>query len=671
MSTKLFNTHHSPIGAWASLTFGNPKVGLSIDHEDPKVKNTGALLIGTVAGSAIKSICFGEGSFDEYCPASESQITRELTPSKDIYAYENIRFTTYTNPTAIPDPKVTSIKQSDCYPGILMDVEIDNTKSTESLTAFWGLILNEAKKAYASEDKELCSLVHKNSWEFVVNQPDAYMIRGLDAFDQLINHNHIVQQNGPAFFCLDVPAGTKKTLTISWSVYTHEGSFGEIETDYYYTQVFDSLRSVTNFILDHADDIRSIADVEDKFWIKETTDIARGELFSQAVRAYYASSQLLISKDNQIHWNTVEGGYLWRNTMDLCADHIVWELKRNPWIVRNMLDDFLAHYTYYDTVTFSGVNGTYPGGISFTHDMGCFSTYSKKGYSAYERENASAKGFYFYMTTEELLNGIYCICSYVISTGDTDWLSQYPNLLDDLITSLENRDGFNDEMRNGILKASTTRGGECALESTTYDALDHSLLKASGNIYVFIKTWCSLILLKECCKMVCADEIIARITKMIDKCANSTKLFVSDSTPWLKANAYEDINGAVCAAAEPLAVLHMLGVLDVHTQPELTSLIRKHLEACLQPGVCIDDISNGLRLSSTSKNTWPSKSVLTLYTAETILNMNIPGSLIDETIGWAQVSASKSTISDQIISDTREVIGAPYYPRIVTAVLWL
>lgn len=156
-------------------------------------------------------------------------------------------------------------------------------------------------------------------------------------------------------------------------------------------------------------------------------------------------------------------------------------------------------------------------------------------------------------------------------------------------------------------------------------------------------------------------------TKRID----SAKLFTSASTPWLKANAYEDIPGAVCAAAEPLAVLHMLGILDCESEPELTDLMKKHLTACLQPGVCIDDISKGLRLSSTSKNTWPSKSVLTLYVAETVLVMNVPSSLISETIGWAQVSAAKSTISDQIIADTREVIGAPYYPRIVTAVLWL
>ena len=44
-------------------------------------------------------------------------------------------------------------------------------------------------------------------------------------------------------------------------------------------------------------------------------------------------------------------------------------------------------------------------GLSFTHDMGCYFSYSEYGYSAYERENDSRSGFYFYMTTEQLLNG--------------------------------------------------------------------------------------------------------------------------------------------------------------------------------------------------------------------------------------------------------------------------
>ena len=38
-----------------------------------------------------------------------------------------------------------------------------------------------------------------------------------------------------------------------------------------------------------------------------------------------------------------------------------WELDRNPWVVRNLLDNFVRHYSYVDTV---GGPGEDPPGVS-------------------------------------------------------------------------------------------------------------------------------------------------------------------------------------------------------------------------------------------------------------------------------------------------------------------
>ena len=84
-----------------------------------------------------------------------------------------------------------------------------------------------------------------------------------------------------------------------------------------------------------------------------------------------------------------------------------------------------------------------------------------------------------------------------------------------------------------------------------------------------------------------------------------------------------------------------------------------------------DAATGGLRLSSTSRNTWPSKGVLTAFAMETVLGLELPDGMVEELIGWAQKSAREHTISDQINADTREVVGGLYYPRIVTACLWL
>ena len=695
MSTPFFNTHHAPVGAWSSLTFGAPDIGMSIDVQDPVVKKSGMMMAGMANEREIHSIGFcdmpkstkvdlrSEGSQQSDMERArelkarfgfyeEAEITRTLTPSKDIFEAGKITFTVYTPYDALPDPEKEEITALYCLPGILMDVTVDNTDGDIPCTAFFGMTLNDTKKSHSFERDGLCGHAFRNEWAFAAKPSDgAYIIRGLDASHRLKTAAPAAHQNGPAFLCVNVPAGEKKTLTLTWSVYASEGSNGTWNTTYYYNRFFRNLYEGANGVLDAAEQIRAMADKVDGELLHGGQDKQRVSLFCQAVRAYYASTQLLTDEEGKIRWNVGEGAYVWRNTIDLCADHITWELRRNPWIVRSLMDEFIDHYSYFDRVTYPGMEGDYPGGISFTHDMGCYFGYSPRGYSDYERVNDSLQGFYFYMTTEELLNGIYCMAGYALHTGDTKWLEKRCSLLPLLMDSLENRDGPTEETRNGILKASTTRGGKCGLESTTYDALDHSLLDASGNLYVYIKTWCSLLMMKACCALVGDEETAARAERMLVKCRKSVSVFRSGERPWLRANAYRDLPGAVSAAAEPLAVPHMLGVLDAETDPILTEAMRAHSVECLKTGVCRDAATGGLRLSSTSFNTWTSKAVLTIYAMENVLGLELPEGMVQETINWGHVSAMEVTVSDQINCEKRTLIGGVYYPRIVTTALWL
>ena len=45
-----------------------------------------------------------------------------------------------------------------------------------------------------------------------------------------------------------------------------------------------------------------------------------------------------------------EGEYCMMNTLDLAVDHVFWELDHNPWLVRNLLDEFVRRYSYTDEV---------------------------------------------------------------------------------------------------------------------------------------------------------------------------------------------------------------------------------------------------------------------------------------------------------------------------------
>lgn len=689
---RLFCTHHAPVGAWASLTFGMPKQGISIDLQEPNVKQSGSMMIGEAYTQEIHTLGFvdqpetsltGEGDeekkkqyrnpLEAFHLFQEEEITRVLTPSRDIYQAGNVTFTVHTPYEALPDPEEQDILPLDCVPGILMEITVDNTKRNHPVTAFFGLMYRDMKQIYAMETEHgICKIGYRNDWVFAAKKEEGvYWLRGLDACQCLRAGKNVQHQNGPAFLCVSVEAGKKKTFHVAFSVYAREGSNGSCRTEYYYNRYFRNAEQAAEYILDHKEEIFSRSRRVEEEIRNRYEDPLRLQLFCQSVRAYYASTQLLREESGYVHYNVCEGAYLWRNTMDLCADHLVWELKRNPWVVRSIMDEFIKSYSYYDRVRFPGREGLYEGGISFTHDMGCYFTYADHGNSGYERENESVKGFYFYMTTEELLNGIYCIAGYVLKTRDMEWLKKHRQILKDIMTSLENRDDCVKEKRNGILKAVSSRSGLCMLESTTYDALDHSLLEASGNLYVFVKTWCALILLKRCLGLLGEKETEERAETMLQKCRQSVRLFRREDTAVLKANIYQDIPGAVIAAAEAMAVPNFLHVLSETEEKELFEVMRLHTRACLQPGICIDEKSGGLRLSSTSKNTWPSKGILTIYVMEEVLGVDVPKEVVENVFTWAQIRAKNTTIADQIMSDTGEVVGGVYYPRIVTSALWI
>lgn len=692
LQIPMFHTHHAPVGAWASLTFGSPSKGVSIDLENPEVKDSGTLLFGMANGQEVHTIGFTErqktegdatgdrerppmkGAFRDYGLYGQEEIVRTLTPSLDRYEAGNLCLTVYTPCQGLPDPEKGEIPSDMCLPGVLMDLTVDNRTGERPCTAFFGLAYPAPKKIAAVDTANMCGFGYKGSRAFAAEkEEDIFLVQGGGALGHLKEGKASIHQNGPAFIGLHVPAGEKRTLSVVWAVYASEGSNGYLHTRYYYSRYFGDVFEATEGVLARREQIRQRSEEADRALMDrvDNQDASHLQLFCQAVRGYYASSQLLEDAEGQVHWNVSEGAYLWRNTMDLCADHLAWELLANPWIVRSLMDDFLEGYSYHDRVNFVGWEGDFPGGISFCHDMGCFFTYSGKGHSAYEHENAAGQSFYLYMTTEELLNGIYGICGYVLKTGDMEWLKSHEGLLSELMDSLENRDASTEDERNGILKAVSCRSGTCGLESTTYDALDHSLLEASGNLYVFIKTWCALVMLCKCALAEGNEKVADRAERMLQRCRNSVRLFQDSDNAWLKANAYRDLPGAVAAAAEALVIPYLLGVLRKEEEPELFDGLYRHEMACLRPGVCIDEATGGLRLSSTSTNTWTSKVVLTLYAMEEILKMEVPECVERELLGWAQVSAVDCTVSDQIRSDSRTAIGGHYYPRIVTAASWL
>src|SRR6185503_14407582 len=111
-------------------------------------------------------------------------------------------------------------------------------------------------------------------------------------------------------------------------------------------------------------------------------------LIAHATRSYYGSTQLL-DVGGLPFWVVNEGEYCMMNTLDLAVDHVFWELKHNPWVVKNLLDNFVRYYSYHDQLKSNkrGADQLVPGGMTFCHDMGAHNNFSRFGHSSYELPN--------------------------------------------------------------------------------------------------------------------------------------------------------------------------------------------------------------------------------------------------------------------------------------------
>jgi hypothetical protein len=554
---------------------------------------------------------------------------------------------------------------------------VDNRSSAETAYGFIGLankIRGRIRPLDWSNDGSLSGIAHSTQWGLAARTVDGevFTIRDNGIASHVERGEKVVHNGGQeGGILLVVPPGEKKRLTAAFGFF-HAGEATQgIHGAYLFNRYFETLESVCSFILQSADRIRRDAQEFDQTVWSNCQNAQRDALFCQSVRAYYASTQLTESA-GKIYYTVLEGQYLWRNTMDLAADHLPYELWRNPWVVKNIIDLYIDGYSYADQIRFADEPGSvYPGGLSFAHDMGSHSAYSPKGTSGYEKVDSKNYG---YMTTEELLNGVYCLTTYALFTKDRGWAQSRLQTALDLLTSMENRDHHDPSKRNGLMKGETTLCGT-GHEITTYDCLDPSLLSAIGNLYVAVKTLASARMLAHFFRFVDQPEAAERAEAMASMTAKALTRFFDRTDKFMRANCYQATPSKIIAAIEPLAVPHFFGIGPVIKPGDtLFDLLFAHIRTCLTKGVCIDAKTGDLRLSSALTNTWPSKTVLCIYVMEAIFGIHLDNefpTVMRGLLHWTQVSAAEKTISDQIDSAERHVIGAMYYPRIITSAVWV
>ena len=502
----------------------------------------------------------------------------------------------------------------------------------------------------------------------------------------------------------EVPPGKTRTLVVAIGVHLDGVVTTGMEGRYYYTRHFSSLTDVLDQALRGWEAICGGSIDLDRELVESGLSHEQQFLLAHATRSYYANTQML-DVAGKPFWIVNSGDSGIMNALDQAADQVFWELRNNPWVVRNRLDNFARTYSYYDQVKVAKRTAEAPpkaeqatsissdydvvqGGISFCHDMGVANNFSPCGHSAYEMPHRV--GRFSYMTQEQLCNWILMAASYVAKTGDVHWLRQNVATVLSCVTSMVNRDHPVQTSRDGIMCCDSARCGR-GRETTTYDTLEGPLAQARDNLYLAVKCWAAYLGLElmfnnlqnlyanqaiNDCVNRCADSIAAKLDEMGFVPAIFQRGQRGGSTTRTLA-AIEalvfPLYWATCENA-PLPATMTFGEKG-YKQP--TAALKKHMQTLLrnpeQRNLFPD---GGLRLFSGSGHSWMSKIAIVQHVVREVLYLDDDPAIAEifkqadaAHVRWQTDGNGCAGCTDEF--DSGQARAARSSPRGVTTALWL
>lgn len=693
-----FNAHHSPIGSFASFTMGCPgaKGGFDLERAQPPKED---LYIGLEEqeGGVYQMLPFyGTGEdeskrfdvekADDYAsnPSvirmfGRQEIARDFRLGTDTWSAGDLTFRLYNQIRSVPDPETASeaLLKEVLVPAVLAELTVDNTKGDSARTAFVGYKGSDpysmARKWEGEAAKGLAAIGQGRITGIAALEDEGIQTGQHFSLEKIIldASNRQFGLGSAASLLLVTPAGEKRTFRLAICFYREGIVTTGIEASYWYTRYFGRIEEVGRYALQHFDTLKQQALEADALLNQNRLSEDQRFMLAHAIRSYYGSTQLL-DWNGRAFWVVNEGEYRMMNTFDLTVDQLFYELRFNPWTVRNELDVYAERYSYRDQVLFPGSEELHPGGISFTHDMGIANALSRPEYSSYEMTGIS--DCFSYMTHEQLVNWVLCAAVYAHRSGDRAWLKGKLPLLQECLVSLQNRDHPEETERNGVMGLDSSRCGGGA-EITTYDSLDVSLGQARNNLYLASKTWAAYVALEQLFGDNGMAEQSAAAALQADRCAATIVSHMTEGG-YIPAVMGEGNDSRIIPAIEGLVFPYVLDckeALDPNGRfGAYLSALRKHLDTVLAPGICLFP-DGGWKLSSTSDNSWLSKIYLCQFIARKILGLpwDEAGHKSDAAhAAWlTDPRNSFWSWSDQIIAGIAK--GSKYYPRGVTAILWL
>lgn len=660
-------------------------------------------------------------------PIALDDITRGYGWASDAWLSGPMKFSLYTPFADIPDPAKTthSVVRRRLLPAIVARLTIDNTNCTTPKTGVFSLgfphpgtrpitadLGGEQRVGFAMRRgagfaAEICDITFGGS--DVRMKPYGFMRWSpTEGLQEKYNPIHLLGTcPGLAF---EVPPGARYRMTIAIGCYQEHYQTTGLDGAYLYTKYYQGLNDVLRSALNHSHELVDAAHAQSKELDKYPLSEEQKFLIAHATHSYYGNTQLLEAAGAPL-WVVNEGEYCMMNTLDLAVDHVFWELDHNPWVVRNLLDTFATRYRYMDEIKvyrdgkapaatdashsadpsappvppddaqLSRPYDKVPGGISFCHDMGAHNNFSAPGTSSYELANLT--GTFSFMTQEQLCNWILTAGCYVAKTRDTCWLKQQQPIIDACLKSMIVRGGETGFAQHDSAKCG---GGQ---EITTYDSLDHSLAQTRNNVYMAVKCWAAYRALGlmfrdlgETDSQASCDahaEMIASVVVKHEVGGILPAIFEPNS-PGYDSHILPAVEGTIYAlyfaetgysggSVQDLfastSESRMFTVLKEHARKLLTDPKRANL---------FDD--GGIKLSSTSNNSWMSKICIFMHLARKLFKLDESPEIADilkkadvAHAKWEAVGSAYWACSDQIVSGVAK--ASRYYPRIITSALWL
>ncbi len=700
MKSIWFNAHHSPIGAFASFTIGyqGQKGGFGLEMGKPADQNV-YIGLETKEKGKFQALPFYTGSEDasarydiEKSETTEAQedksiitafttdeVSRNYKLSTDTWNAGDMTFTIYSPVRGIPDPALTSDEElaAVVLPAVMVEITVDNTRGETPRDAFFGFQGNSLqtflRRLEDTTDGKIKGIGEGRHFAIAGIGDDIDARQGFTIEDLIapkIKENTKFGIANTVALVMSTPAGEKKTFRFAVCFHRDSYATAGLDTTYFYRRFFKNIEEVAAYALDNFD--RYICWATEADTMLSTSKLNENQQFmlAHATRSYYGSTEFL-DYQNKPLWVVNEGEYRMMNTFDLTVDQLFYEMKMNPWTVRNVLDLYATRYSYYDTVHFQGDPTAYPGGLSFTHDMGTTNIFSRPQFSSYELFGLD--DCFSHMTHEQLVNWICCAGTYYKQTGDDAWITEKLSILRDCLRSLLNRDNPNPAKRNGVMSLDSDRCLTGA-EITTYDSLDISLGQARNNVYLAVKTWAAYLTLQNIftAKNLTEEADIALEQSL--RCANTISINLT-ADGYIPAVIDEGNDSKIIPAIEGLAFPYVMGLHEAIDENgnygNLIRALRTHLKHVLNQDICLFP-DGGWKLSSTSDNSWLSKIYLCQFIARKILGFSSEDTNASDAahVAWLlNPQNSYYSWSDQILRGIAK--GSLYYPRGVTSILWL